>query len=135
MERSDYKGAIQSFGQGRAQMQHYGDRPLFVISLVSFPIGVFQETAHFLRQITGWKFDDLSITIRQRICEALYSAGLRKDAGNSLLELIKTFEKDVSVSGAVTKWVFGELTFCDLCTVHSTLFVRFHAKMPFRSRK
>ena len=36
MERGDYEGAIQSFEHARAQMRHYGGRPLLVVSWVSF---------------------------------------------------------------------------------------------------
>ena len=38
MERSDYEGAVQSFEHARAQLRHYGDLPLFVVSLASFLI-------------------------------------------------------------------------------------------------
>ncbi|KAF8548919.1 WD40 repeat-like protein, partial [Imleria badia] len=58
MEASDYKGSIQSFEYARARMQHHTSQPLFVVSMVS-----------------GWKFDNLDITIRQRLCEALCAAG------------------------------------------------------------
>ncbi|KAF8122246.1 hypothetical protein EV363DRAFT_1301321 [Boletus edulis] len=63
MERSDYESAIESFEHARAQMQHYGNQPLLMISL-----------------IFGWQFDNIDMTIRQRLCEALYAAGRTKDA-------------------------------------------------------
>ena len=44
MERSDYDGAIQSFEHARAQMRHDEGRPLLVVSLVSFLVGVLQRT-------------------------------------------------------------------------------------------
>ena len=40
MERSDYKGAIQSFEHARAQMQHNEGGSLLVVSLVSPLMGV-----------------------------------------------------------------------------------------------
>ncbi|KAF8555025.1 TPR-like protein [Imleria badia] len=63
METSDYEGAIQSFERGRAQMRHHTSRTLIVVSLIS-----------------GWKFDNLGITIRQRLCDALYISGRTKAA-------------------------------------------------------
>jgi hypothetical protein len=53
MERSNYEGAIESFKHARAQMRHYGDRLLVVISLVSFLMGVLQciESAHRLTAV------------------------------------------------------------------------------------
>jgi hypothetical protein len=47
MERSNYDGAIQLFERGQAQMRHYGGRPLLVVSLVSFLVGVLQHTESF----------------------------------------------------------------------------------------
>ena len=61
-----------------------------------------------LWQISGWKFDDLDITIRQRLCEALYAAGRPKDAGESLLKTVNTFDEVVYMSEPVNKWVSGE---------------------------
>ena len=113
MERSDYEGAIQSFEHARAQMRHYGGRPLLVVSLVSFLMGLLQriEIAHRLRQISGWKFDNLEITIRQRLCEAIYAAGRTRDAGGSLLKLVHTFREEVYMNRPITEWVIGEFTF------------------------
>ena len=58
--------------------------------------------------MSGWKFDNLHITVRQRICEALYLAGRRKDAAESLLEMVNSFDKEVYTSELITKWVSGE---------------------------
>ena len=44
MEHGDYESAIQSFEHARAQMRHDERRPLLVVSLVSFPLGVLQPT-------------------------------------------------------------------------------------------
>ena len=43
MERSDYERAIQSFEHARAQMRHYEGRPLLLVSLVSFLMGILQR--------------------------------------------------------------------------------------------
>ena len=59
--------------------------------------------------MSGWKFDNLHITVRQRLCEALYVAGHRKDAAKSLLEMVNSFDKQVYTIELITKWVSGEL--------------------------
>ncbi|KAF8129810.1 hypothetical protein EV363DRAFT_1417516 [Boletus edulis] len=87
MDCGDYERAIQSFDCARAQMPDDIGQPLFVISL-----------------ITGWKFDNLDIMIRQRLCEALYAVGRIKDAGESLLEMVNTLEDKVYTSVPITKW-------------------------------
>ena len=50
MDRGDYESAIQSFENARAQMRYYGSRPLLMVALVSFLMGVLQciEIAHQL---------------------------------------------------------------------------------------
>ena len=58
--------------------------------------------------MSGWKYDNLHITVRQRLCEALYVASRRKDAEESLLEMVNTFDEEVYTSELVTKWVSGE---------------------------
>ncbi|KAN0098075.1 hypothetical protein V8E55_002521 [Tylopilus felleus] len=58
-----------------AQIRHYGDPPFLTLSLIS-----------------GWKFNDLDIT-------------LHKDARGSLLDLVNTFEEKVYMRGTITKWV------------------------------
>ena len=69
--------------------------------------------------MSGWNFDKLHITVRQRLCEALYVAGRRKDAEKSLLEMVNTFGEEVYSSKSITKWVSGESI--------PYLFVWFHA--------
>ncbi|KAF8123583.1 hypothetical protein EV363DRAFT_1356190, partial [Boletus edulis] len=88
MECGDYERAIHSFERARAQMPDDIGQPLFVISL-----------------ITGWKFDNLHIVIRQHLCEALFAVGRIKDAGESLLEMVNTLEDKVYTSVPITKWV------------------------------
>ena len=58
--------------------------------------------------MSGWNFDNLTITIRQRLCEVLYIVGRRKDAEESLLEMVNSFDKEVYTSELITKWVSGE---------------------------
>ncbi|KAF8435996.1 hypothetical protein L210DRAFT_3549787 [Boletus edulis BED1] len=70
MECGDHDGAIQSFERARAQKRDYLRLPLFAISL-----------------ITGWKFDNLDITVRQRLCEALNAVGRINDAAKCFHEL------------------------------------------------
>jgi hypothetical protein len=55
--------------------------------------------------MSGWKYDNLHITVWQRLCEALYVASCRKDAEESLLEMVNTFDEEVYTSELVTKWV------------------------------
>ena len=47
--------------------------------------------------------------IRQRLCDSLYAAGRTKDAGESLLRMLNTFDEDVYMSEHLTKWVSGKL--------------------------
>jgi tetratricopeptide (TPR) repeat protein len=88
MKRSNHESAIQSFERARAQLHDHRDPVPLVVSLMS-----------------GWKFGDLHITVRQRLCEALYAAGRKMDASESLLELVNTFDEEVNSSVPVTKWV------------------------------
>ena len=59
--------------------------------------------------MSGWKFDDLDITVRQRLCEALYAAGRIKEAGESILNIVNTV--DENMTGAVFTWVSGKLCY------------------------
>ena len=110
MENSDYEGAIQLFERARAQMLHHPSQPLLLVSLVSFVTVMLHriEISHPLFQISGWKFDDLSITIQQRVCEALYASGRTNEGGESLLKIVNTFDEEVYMNGSITKWVSGE---------------------------
>ena len=58
--------------------------------------------------MSGWKFDNFHITVWQRLCEALHVAGRRKDADESLLEMVNSFNEEVYASELITKWVSGE---------------------------
>ncbi|KAF8552627.1 hypothetical protein OG21DRAFT_1498291 [Imleria badia] len=89
MEKSDYAGAIRFFECARPQMRYYLVHRLLIITFIS-----------------GWKFDDLDVMIRQRLCEALYAAGHSKDAAESLLKLVNTIGEDVDSSQPIlTDWV------------------------------
>ena len=57
--------------------------------------------------MSGWKFDNLHITVWQRLSEALYVAGRRKDAEESLLERVNSFD-EVYTSEPLAEWVSGE---------------------------
>lgn len=97
IESSDYQGAIQLFEHAQDQMQYYVGPPLISISLVCFlPITSHHlHASHCLQQISGWKFDDIGIKIQQRLCEALFAAGRTKKAGESLLNIVNTFDEKV----------------------------------------
>ncbi|KAF8555626.1 hypothetical protein OG21DRAFT_1483764 [Imleria badia] len=97
MESNNYETAIHAFEDARTRLRHCRNRPPLMVSLMS-----------------GWKFDDLRITVLRRLCEALYAVGLQKDASEDHLEMINTFEKDVYASEPITKWVseFAQQCLC-----------------------
>ncbi|KAN0094862.1 hypothetical protein V8E55_003149 [Tylopilus felleus] len=84
-ERNNYQSAIQSFEHARARLPSYWHPPPLVMS--------------------GWEFDNLHFTIRQRLCEALYAGGRKKVARESLLEMVNTFCEEVYTTEPITKWV------------------------------
>ncbi|KAN0087988.1 hypothetical protein V8E55_006609 [Tylopilus felleus] len=55
--------------------------------------------------MSGWKIDNLHITVRQRLCEALYAAGHTERAGESLLEMVNSFDEEVYTNKLTTEWV------------------------------
>ena len=113
MESTNYEGAIQSFERARPPIRPHTNRTLLAVSLVSFLTVQLQciETILPPCQISGWKFDDLDITVRQRLCEALYAAGRTREAGESLLKMVNTFDEGVYMGGPITKWVSGEFMY------------------------
>ena len=135
MENNNYEGAMQSFMDARARPRPFPSEALFVVSLASSS-RVYRHISKVLTlgQISGWKFDTLDITVRQRLCEALYSARRTKDAGESLLKLVNTFEKEVYMHRDVVEWISGELSLVHLGTLHSVP-SRFHATMSLHSRR
>ncbi|KAF8129297.1 hypothetical protein EV363DRAFT_1400038 [Boletus edulis] len=90
MESGDYESAIHSFGLAQSQMPYRVRDSFLIVSLIS-----------------GWRFNGLAITIRQRLCETLYAAGHTMDAGKSLLELVDTFGDDVCMNGSMAEWISG----------------------------
>ena len=82
--------------------------------------------------MSGWKFDNLHITVRQHICQALYLAGRRKDAAESLLEMVNSFDEEVYTSELITKWVSGESILYPLAT-YSKLLCRLYPPMSLCS--
>ena len=49
------------------------------------------------------------MTVRQRICDALYAAGRIKEAGEALLNIVNFFSEDVYMAEPVVAWLSGEL--------------------------
>ncbi|KAF8550490.1 hypothetical protein OG21DRAFT_1513946 [Imleria badia] len=88
LEKSNYESAIQSFEHARTQTRSCVGPDLSAISLIS-----------------GWKFDELDITVQQHLCDALYAAGRRNDATESLLKMVNTLDEAVYMSGPLIKWV------------------------------
>ena len=95
MESNNYKGVVTSFERARAHLRPFPSQSLFVVALVNFLTSILCRSAYFSRQVLGWKFNDLDILVRQRLSEALCSAGRRMDAGRSFLKLINTYEEEV----------------------------------------
>ncbi|KAG6377835.1 hypothetical protein JVT61DRAFT_14615 [Boletus reticuloceps] len=90
MECSDYGGAIEAFGQARAQTQHDGSRLLLVISL-----------------IFGWQFDKIDETIQQRLCDALYAAGWTKDAIECFHRVRNELGGETNLRGDHPEWTLN----------------------------
>ena len=81
--------------------------------------------------MSGWKFDNLHITVRQHLCEALYAGGREEVARESPLELVNIFGEEVYMTEP--KWVSREsilnpFVFCVL-----KLFYRLYRTMPLRT--
>ncbi|KAF8549281.1 TPR-like protein [Imleria badia] len=88
MESRDYERAMHLFERAQAQIRNYTGHRLLSISLIS-----------------GWKFDGLGIVIQQRLCEALFAARRTNEAGESLLKMVHTMDKEVGMSGSIAEWV------------------------------
>ena len=110
MESRDYDTAVRSFERAQAQVRPHTSAELLQLALVSFLpiIQHYTETDRYLRQISGWKFDDLGTIIQRRLCEALHAAGHTKRAVEAVLEIAKSFGDETYTSDGVSKWVFGE---------------------------
>lgn len=118
-ERKDIKGAIESFERAQTQIRHHASRRLGTISLVGClpPISQREDNPHRLRQISGWQFDDLDITVQRRLCEALYEAGRAKQAEDALLKMVNSITHVTNMT-EITEWISGELCAINmfLCT-------------------
>ncbi|KAG9311265.1 hypothetical protein JVU11DRAFT_8351 [Chiua virens] len=88
MECNEYNDAVHSFQHAQAQVRHYTGQPLVVVSLIS-----------------GWRFDNLGITIRQRLCEALYATGCTEGASESLLETVNLVDEKVYMREPTVRWI------------------------------
>ncbi|KAF8439723.1 hypothetical protein L210DRAFT_3504191 [Boletus edulis BED1] len=85
MECGEYGGAIESFELAQAKMRDHGSQLLLIISL-----------------IFGWQFDNMNIMIRQRLCEALYTAGRTKDAVECFNQMMGELGGEANL-----RWVSG----------------------------
>ena len=47
------------------------------------------------------------MTVRQRLCDALYAAGHIKEAGEALLNIVSFFDEDVYMAEPVISWFSG----------------------------
>ena len=83
--------------------------------------------------MSGWKFGDIHIRVRQRLCEALYAAGRKDDAGESLLDLVNVFDEEVNTSVPVAKWVSGVGVLS--ASMHSKLLSRLYQAVSLHNRK
>ena len=137
MKNGNYKGAIRSFERARAQLQPHTSRALLMISLVNFLKCILQriDIDPHRCQISGWQFDHLGITIRQRLCDALYALGRMNEAGESLLNIVNSVDGEVYMHGPTTAWVFGELCYICSSAMHSKFHRRLLAKVSLHSRK
>ena len=137
MESGNYEDAIRSFEYAQAQLRPHTSQALLIVSLVSFLTAILQriEIDRYRGQISGWKFDELDIALRQRLCEALYAAGRTNEAGKSLLDIVNNVDEEVYMRGPITTWVSGES--CSTCS--SAMRLKFHrrfiATMSLHSRK
>ena len=109
MESRDYNSAVRSF-EPQAQMRPHTSAELLQVSLVSFLPTIQQctETDHYLCQISGWKFDNLTTTIQHQLSEALHAAGHTKRAGEAVLEIANCFSDEMYTSNGLSKWVFSK---------------------------
>ena len=59
--------------------------------------------------VSGWKFDELDLRVRQGLCDVLHAAGCIKEAGEALLNIVSFFDEDVYMADPVVAWLSGEL--------------------------
>ena len=58
-----------------------------------------------LRQTFGWKFDNLNITIQQRRCEVLYTAGRLTDAVECFHEMMNVLGGETNLGDEIAMHV------------------------------
>ena len=75
--------------------------------------------------MSGWKFDELDMMIRQRLCDALLAAGRTKEAGEALLNIINFFDETIYMAEPIVTWLTGRL-----CWFISPLCIRFAQQIP-----
>ncbi|KAF8554674.1 WD40 repeat-like protein [Imleria badia] len=95
VESGDFTAAIQSFERARAQMRHHTSRTLLLVSLIS-----------------GWRFNDFGMSIRRRLCEALYTASRIKDAVQCFHQMKIELGEETYLHDEHLKWA---LDFSQLC--------------------
>lgn len=133
IENGEYQDAVQWFERARTRMRPHGSRALLLVSLVSSLMALLKPFMN-LQQISGWKFDDLDLTIRQSLCEAVFAAGRIKEAGESLLIMIHAMDKDTYMTRPVRSWVSGELCSLHFSPVNFIFLHRFLATISLRPR-
>ncbi|KAF8554548.1 protein prenylyltransferase, partial [Imleria badia] len=114
MESRHYEGAIRSFERAQAQMRPHASQALLWVSLITgwkfddLGITIRQQLSEALyaasraKQITGWKSDDL---VRQDLCDALYAVSRARQAGESLLRMTHLFNEEVYINKDFIQWV------------------------------
>ncbi|KAN0082753.1 hypothetical protein V8E55_008548 [Tylopilus felleus] len=68
-----------------------------IVFMAGAHLDAISRVDDLIAMISGWKFDDLHITIRQCLCDALYRAGRTLDA-------VERFRKMTSELGEETSW-------------------------------
>ena len=123
MESRDYNTAVQSFELARGQVRPHTSAELLQLSQVSLLPTIQQctETDRYLRQISGWKFDNLGTTIQRQLCEALYAAGHMKRAGEAVLEIVNSSGDEMCTSDVLSEWVLGKfIRYACSCRAYKT---------------
>lgn len=81
-----------------------------------------------VQQISGWKFDHLDITIRQRLCEALSASGRTKDSAECFHRMVNEFARETRLHNQLLEWAIRESWFVlSKCRPERKASVRFQA--------
>ena len=137
IESGDYNSAVRSFEHARAQMRPHTSPELLQVSLVSLLPTIQQCTKFdcYLRQISGWQFDNLGTAIQRQLCEALYAVGHTKRAGEAVLEIANPFGDGMYTSDGLSEWAFGKLYTMRTVVVHTRRLHSLHATLSCHSRQ